>query len=61
MSHSNKVRLGSFLVFPRQVETWSENRHDKRNRFGFVGTWIFDLALPEPLVFQTHRFQLEEH
>ena len=46
-------------MFPRQVVTWSENRHDNRNRIGVVGTWITDLPLPKPLVFHTHLFQLE--
>ncbi len=59
MSHSSKVSLSSYLVFPRQVVTWSENRHD--NRIGVAGTWIIDLPLPKPLVFHTHRFQLEGH
>ena len=61
MSHSSKVSLCSFLVFPRQVVTWSENRHDNRNHIGVVGTWITDLPLPKPLVFHTHRLQLEGH
>jgi len=61
MSHSSKVSLSSFLVFPRQVVTWSENRHDNRNRIGVAGTWIIDLPLLESLVFHTHRFQLEGH
>jgi len=38
MSHSTKVSLSSFLVFPRQVVTWSESRHDNRNRFGVLQT-----------------------
>jgi len=61
MSHSSKVSLSSVLVFPRQVVTWSENRHDNRNRIGFAGTWVTDLPLPQPLVLHTHRFQLEGH
>ena len=61
MSHSSKVSLSSILVFPRQVVTWSENRHDNRNRIGVAGTWIFDLPLPKSLVLHTHRFQLEGH
>ena len=59
MSHSSKVSLSSFLVFPRQVVTWSENRHDNRNRIDVAGTWITDIPLPKPLVFHTHLFQLE--
>ena len=63
MSHSSKVSLSSFLVFPRQVVTWSENRHDNRNRnrnrIGVAGTLIIDLPLPESLEFHNHSFQLE--
>ena len=61
MSDSSKVSLSSFLVFPRQVVTWSENRHDNRNRnrIDVAGTWITDLPLPKPLVFHTHLFQPE--
>ena len=59
MSHSSKVSLSSFLVFPRQVVTWSESRHDNRNRI--AGTWIIDLQLPEINLFHAHRFQLEGH
>ena len=57
MSHSSKVSLSSFLVFPRQVVTWSENRHDNRNRFGVAGAaaallyfWI------NPLIFGRWHF-----
>ena len=47
MPHSGKVSISSFLVFPRQVETWNENRHGNGNHLGVVGTWITDFPLLE--------------
>lgn len=61
MSHSSKVSLSSFLVFPRQVLTWSENRHNNRNHLGVVISWIIDLLLHKSLVFHSQRLQLEGH
>ena len=62
MSDSSKVSLSSFLVFPRQVVTWSENRHDNRNRnrIGVAGTWITHLPLPSPLYFTPISFNRKD-
>ena len=60
MSDSSKVSLSSFLVFARQVVTWSENRHDNRNRIGVAGTWITHLPLPSPLYFTPISFNRKD-